>query len=109
MSDRIARECHGCHVTDTHAHHVQYAALTHPVTKEPIDFSVSKHIQCCASDGCEICATDVEFAPDTSIGDGFTAYMQAKTDEHHAALTERHGILTPLSVVSAAEAIVEGA
>jgi hypothetical protein len=95
MSDeRLARECATCHASDTHAHHIQYAALPHPVTKEPIDLSVSKHIQCCAIDGCEVCRTDVEFAPNREVGDEFTAYAQAKTPDHLAALTSRHGIST---------------
>ncbi len=94
MPERESRTCATCKVVDAHAHHIQYVALAHPVTGEGIDFSVTKHIQCCASDGCGVCATDVEFAPDSSIGDAFTAYVQAKSPEHLAALTERHAIST---------------
>ena len=90
--ERSIRECAACHVSDTHAHHVHYVAIQHPVTGEPLDLTVSKHVQCCAADGCEICATDVEFAVDKSIGADFTAHMQAKSPDHLAALSERHGI-----------------
>jgi hypothetical protein len=34
--------------------------------------------------------------------------MQNKTDEHLTALTERHGVLTPLSPVARAEEITQG-
>ncbi len=94
MPDRVIRECASCHQADSHAHHVQYAAIKHPVTGGPVDISVSKHIQCCALDGCDICKTDVEFAPDALVGDAFTAYVQAKSPEHLAAITARHGIST---------------
>ena len=95
MSERLARTCSGCNVTDAHAHHVQYVAVVHPVTGTPMDITVSKHIQCCAADGCAICATDLEFAPDESIGDAFTANMQAKPAEHLTALALRHGVSIP--------------
>jgi hypothetical protein len=106
--ERLARQCAKCGVTDTHAHHIQYASLNHPITGEPLDISISQHIQCCSDTGCEVCSTDVEFAPIKEIGHDFTAYMQAKTDEHHQALTDRHGVLTPLSAVPRAEEILEG-
>lgn len=91
-SDRMARQCDGCKALDTHAHHVQYVAFNHPITQEATDISVSKHIQCCAADGCEICSTHVEFAPTAEIGDDFTAYQQDPTSDHLTALAERHGI-----------------
>lgn len=96
MAHEQVRACDGCKVSDSHAHHVQYAGFVHPITKEPIDLSVSKHIQCCATDGCEVCATDVEFAPVKEIGDDFTAYVDGnKTSEHLTALNSRHGIAVP--------------
>ncbi len=94
-TDRITRKCDKCGVVDAHAHHVHYVALVHPVTGEALDVSVSKHVQCCAEDGCAICATDLEFAVDKAIGDAFTAQMDAKTPEHLSALAQRHGISTP--------------
>ncbi len=93
---RIARTCDRCNVTDSHAHHVQLAALVHPITGASLDVSISRHVQCCALEGCAICATDVEFAPDKSVGDAFTAYSQSKSPEHLAALTQRHAVSTPL-------------
>jgi hypothetical protein len=96
--DRLTRTCDSCKASDSHAHHVQYVAgFIHPVTKENIDLSIHKHIQCCANDGCEICKTDVEFAADKSIGEAFNAHVQNKSDEHLQALTDRHGISTPIS------------
>lgn len=97
MPDRISRECGACHVVDTHSHHVQFVAFEHPITKEPTDVSVTKHIQCCAASGCPICQTDVEFVAgallgDASIGDAFTAAMQSKSDSHHQALFDRHHV-----------------
>src|ERR1700751_5421697 len=100
---RESRTCDKCGVADTHAHHVQYVALVHPGTGQSHDLSVTKHVQCCAEDGCEICATDLEHAQhlgDTSPSDAFTAYMQDKPDEHHRALFERHGIETPAYTVN---------
>jgi hypothetical protein len=83
-------------VTDTHAHHVQYVAFNHPVTGEAQDLSITKHVQCCAEDGCPICATSVEHISqamaDTSPSDAFTAAMIDKTDDHHQALFEQHSI-----------------
>lgn len=98
-TDRVTRACAKCGATDTHTHHVQFVALNHPVTGLPVDLTVTKHVQCCADDGCPICQTDVEHAAanNVTVGqlDEFTAYMQTKTDEHHRALFERHGIATP--------------
>ena len=98
MPDRLVRSCAKCNVQDDHSHHVQYMVFTHPGTGMPVDISISKHIQCCAEDGCEVCATDVEFAQaslgQTPIGALFTGYMQNKTQPHLAAMAERHGIAT---------------
>lgn len=99
-TERIARSCEKCNVNDTHSHHVQYSPIAHPITGELIDLSVTKHIQCCAADGCPVCTTDLEFAtvPQvTTPSDEFTAYMQAKSDAHHIALFERHGISSAVS------------
>lgn len=94
------RTCDKCSVADTNAHHVQYTTVVHPVTQAVVDLSVTKHIQCCAADGCDICATDVEHAgvaqvPNpTALTAEFTAYMQNKSAPHLQALFERHGIET---------------
>lgn len=93
-TERVATKCEKCGVVDAHSKHIVFASGRHPVTGADIDFTVSKHIQCCADDGCEICTTDVEAASGTAagIGDAFTDYMQHKTDEHLGLLNERHGI-----------------
>jgi hypothetical protein len=107
VDERIARKCDGCNVTDTHAHHIQFIGIIHPITKEGIDLSVEKHPQCCAADGCEVCATHLEFAPSKEIGDKFNAFLQSPTVEHDLALFERHGILTPASIAAAEDAAAE--
>ena len=98
----LVRTCARCNVADQHVHHVQYVAFRHPITGVPTDITVSKHIQCCAIDGCAICATDVEFAADKTIGDAFSAQMANKGSDHLAALASRHGIASPVAPVSAA-------
>jgi hypothetical protein len=95
--ERISRVCSKCGLDDTHTHHVQYVAFTHPVTHMGVDVSISKHTQCCAEDGCEICAVDVEFArqvlDDITPGDAFTEFMTTpRAREHLRALFERVGI-----------------
>jgi hypothetical protein len=95
---REAHTCDKCGITDAHTKHIVYASGKHPITGADLDFSIEKHIQCCAADGCEVCSTDVEFltaegiAP--SIGDAFTEAMKAKSTQHLAALGDRHGIST---------------
>ena len=32
MAERLTRTCATCNISDTHAHHVQYVALNHPIT-----------------------------------------------------------------------------
>jgi hypothetical protein len=99
-AERISRTCDVCGVEDTHAHHVQHVAFNHPVTGEPTDLSVSRHIQCCAGTGCPICSIDVEHATKAQVtggpSDAFTAYMQNKTDEHQQQLFEICAIETPM-------------
>lgn len=95
-TDRAARACAKCGAEDTHTHHVQYVAVNHPVTGDPVDLTVTKHVQCCAADGCPVCQTDVEHAAANNVGadqlDEFTGYMQTKTAAHLQALADRHGI-----------------
>ena len=98
---REIRECASCGVSDTHAHHVQFLAFIHPVTGKAEDLSVSRHVQCCAADGCEICSTDVEHLGAGAPSDEFTAAMQDKSDDHHRALYERHGVESPSYRVTA--------
>lgn len=106
MTDQVpeVREphtCDKCGVTDGHTKHIIYASGKHPVTGADIDFSIEKHIQCCALDGCEICATDVEFLSGQgtggTIGDAFTEAMKTKSAAHLAAIRDRHGIAVTLA------------
>jgi hypothetical protein len=96
---RITRVCAKCGIEDDHSHHVQYVAFNHPVTGDPTDLTVTKHVQCCAEDGCPICSTDVEHASKAQVtaepSTAFTEYMQNKSDEHLQALFESHGIESP--------------
>jgi hypothetical protein len=90
-SDRVSRVCDVCGVEDAQSHHVQHVAFLHPVTNEPTDLSVSRHIQCCADTGCEICSVDVAHAQEAGIdtsgpSDEFTQAMQQKGDVLLAAL-----------------------
>src|SRR5262249_19013562 len=108
--ERESRVCAKCGVEDTHSHHIQYTAFVHPVTGEPQDLSVTKHTQCCAEAGCEICATHVEHAeahPDvedhTTPNDQFTAFMISPPDELHQAMFEKHSIESPNFTVNLGE------
>lgn len=96
---RDTRTCAKCGVADTHAHHVQYVAFNHPVTGEGMDLSVTKHVQCCAEDGCEVCATVVTAAitagTDTAPGDAFTAFVQNPPTELNQTLFEQHSVESP--------------
>jgi len=62
--EQTERTCAKCGETDHHAHHVQYVAFQHPVSRQSMDLSVTKHVQCCAEDGCEVCAVAVKHAHD---------------------------------------------
>jgi hypothetical protein len=62
--------------------------------------SVTRHIQCCADSGCEICTIDVQHAQaagiDTSApSDAFTQAMQNKGDVVLAALASI-GVASPV-------------
>jgi hypothetical protein len=94
MADEPAREtrtCSKCGQEDTDPHHVQYTAFVHPVTGEAQDLSISKHVDCCAEDGCPICATDQKFAQEAD--QHLREFMLVpNTDEHKRELFEKHGI-----------------
>lgn len=92
---RETRTCAKCGLSDSHAHHVQYVAFSHPVTGEGLDLSVTKHVQCCAEDGCPICSVDVTEAPTTDIGDAFTQFMQNKPEGTFRALYESVAVESP--------------
>jgi hypothetical protein len=93
------RTCAKCGLTDSHAHHVQYVAFNHPVTGEGVDLTVTKHVQCCAEEGCPICSVHVEQArlslSDLGPSDAFTEFMKNPPREVFQALFERVGIESP--------------
>jgi hypothetical protein len=102
MTDTATREertCAKCGLTDNHAHHVQYVAFAHPVTGEGMDLSVTKHVHCCAEDGCEICTVTVaqlkDAGQDQSPSDALDQFLQNPPDTVLAALFEQRGVESP--------------
>jgi hypothetical protein len=91
---RTTRTCQGCRKSDDHPHHVQAVFARHPVTDAELDLSVSRHIDCCAAAGCEVCSTHLEFTQGKK-GAELVAHMQALPKAHARALFERHGIESP--------------
>ena len=83
------RVCDKCSGTDG-PFHIQYVALIHPVTGDGVDMSVSKHIDCCAEDGCEVCGTDVARA--TEDGTAIPEFVLARPDDHQQLLFDKFGI-----------------
>jgi hypothetical protein len=92
--ERVTRECSKCGQTDDHPHHVQYVAFTHPATGEGVDLSISKHIDCCAEDGCAICSLDMEYAPKGAHGATMIEFLENRSDEHKQRLFEELGCET---------------
>lgn len=94
MSDveRTTRICTKCGQTDSDPHHVQYVAFTHPVTG-PQDVSVSKHIDCCAEDGCPICTDELARSQADQVH--LRDWVHAKPEDHLQLLFEKHGIESP--------------
>jgi hypothetical protein len=99
--ERVERTCFKCEVTDSHAHHVQYVALNHPVSGQSVDLSITRHIQCCAEDGCPICEIAVKHAReildenDLLPSDRFNEFMASPPREYFAELFEVHGLTSP--------------
>lgn len=100
---RETRTCQKCGQEDDHPHHVQYTAFNHPVTGEAQDLSVSKHVDCCAEDGCLVCATSMQHAPDGAHGPSMQEYLTNPPDDYHKDLFEQHGIETPNYTVTFAD------
>ena len=85
------RVCAKCGQTDADPHHVQYVAFAHPVTGEPTDLTVTKHVDCCAEDGCPICSADVERADQDGVG--IKEFVQnPKPEDHMQYLYDNFGI-----------------
>ena len=79
----ILRVCAKCGVEDTEPHHLQYVAFNHPVTGAGVDLSVSKHVRCCAEDGCPICSTDLRRAElDGADLDHLRAWLTNRPRDH---------------------------
>jgi hypothetical protein len=91
----IERECAKCGASDTEPHHLSYVSLRHPVSGEGVDLSVSKHIQCCAEDGCPICSADVERAAQEGVDPSrLRSFLQNRPADHQQMLQEQFGIAT---------------
>jgi hypothetical protein len=93
-TELVERTCSKCGASDTEPHHVQYVALNHPVSGQGVDLSVSKHVQCCAEDGCPICSADVERAAQEG-GDPsqLRDFLQHRPDDHTQRLQEEFGVV----------------
>jgi hypothetical protein len=74
------RTCDKCGQTGSDPHHVQYAA----------DLSLSKHIDCCAEDGCAICQADSARAQ--ADGTHLRDFVRNRPSDHWKVLFEEHGI-----------------
>jgi len=93
-TESAERVCAKCGASDTEPHHVQYVALRHPVSGEPTDLSVSKHVQCCAEDGCPICGADVERAAQEGADPSrLMEFLQHRPADHLAKLSDL-GVVT---------------
>lgn len=98
------RTCAKCGATDTEPHHVQYVAFNHPVTGEGTDLSVSKHVQCCAEDGCPLCSADVERAQQDGVDlSRLRDWLTNRPQDHQQKLFERFGVETPEFTTSGEE------
>lgn len=93
-TEPIERTCSKCGATDGEPHHVQYVALSHPVSGEGVDLSVSKHVQCCAEDGCPICSADVERAAQEGADPSrLRDFLQNRPADHQEMLQEQFGVV----------------
>jgi hypothetical protein len=92
---RATRACAKCGVEDSEAHHVQYVAFNHPVTGEGVDLSVSKHVVCCAEDGCPICSTDVAAVGSNASHKALTHFVQNRPPAEVQSLFEQFRVETP--------------
>jgi hypothetical protein len=97
MTQQLAeRTCSKCGATDTEPMHVQYVALNHPVTGAAADLSITKHVQCCAEDGCPICGADMERA--TAEGADISQmrdFLQHRPPDHQQKLFEQFSVESP--------------
>ena len=94
--DLVERTCDKCGKTDTDPHHVQYVAFSHPVDGAGVDLSVSKHVDCCAEDGCPICTTTMASATEIGVDKAhFRDFLQHEPPELKQELFEAWAVETP--------------
>lgn len=92
-TEPVERVCSKCGASDLEPHHVQYVALTHPIEGTGVDLSVSKHVQCCAEDGCPICSADVERAAQEGADPSrLLGFLQHRPADHQEMLQEQFGV-----------------
>jgi hypothetical protein len=96
-NDLETRTCDKCGQTDTDPHHVQYVAFAHPVSGSGVDLSVTKHVDCCAEDGCPICTTTMDGVHKAGVGKGgdLREFLQNEPSEVRQELFEAWGVETP--------------
>lgn len=94
--DPEVRTCDKCGLEDTEPHHVQYVAFNHPIDGAGVDLSVTKHIACCAADGCPICSTDVRQAEAEGVDvHHLSDFVQSRSPELQQELFEQFGVESP--------------
>ena len=94
--DLEVRVCSTCGVEDTEPHHVQYVAFTHPVDGAGVDLSVSRHIACCAGEGCPVCSTDLAQAKEEGADlDHLRDFLLSRPPQLHQTLFEQFGVESP--------------
>jgi hypothetical protein len=99
------RTCAKCGGVDTEPHHVQYVAFNHPVTGVGTDLSLSKHVMCCAEDGCEICTADVDRAKaDGADLSHMRGWLTSRPTDHLQMLREEFGVETTVIEIEEEEA-----
>lgn len=96
-ADLETRTCDKCSQTDTDPHHVQYVAFSHPVTGSGVDLSVTKHVDCCAEDGCPICTTTMQAVGEAGVGKGgeLREFLMNRPAELQQELFEAWAVETP--------------
>jgi len=90
MSDRESRSCDVCGQEDDHPRHIIHAAATHPVTGEPLDLSIVRHIDCCRDAGCPdgSCHVVLDHAG-SKRGSALIKHLEAKGDEIRGLMNEK--------------------
>jgi hypothetical protein len=86
------RTCDKCGQQDNEPHHVQYVA-NNPASP---DLSVSKHVRCCAEDGCPICTADVHAAEQAGFDpEHLSDFVQHRPEDHQQRLHDEFGVESP--------------